>query len=33
MYIFEFNHYMGHKNNYSPNLTSDSDMADLGTPF
>lgn len=24
---------MGHNNNYFPNLTSDSDMADLRTPF
>ena len=30
MYIFEPNHYMGHNNNYFPNLTSDSDMTLLG---
>ena len=30
MYIFESNHYMGHNNNYFPNLTSDSDMTLLG---
>lgn len=27
---FESNHYMGHNNNYFPNLTSDSDMTLLG---